>query len=72
MIIHIKKGYHVQVPMTRKELKKRGVRFCTFRDDPQKFGVYLTEQGQKMYANAAEALMAIVIAYDKIPRKRKG
>ena len=72
MIIHIKKGYHVQVPMTRKELKKRGFRFCTFRDDPQKFGVYLTEQGQKMYANAAEALMAIVSAYDKIPRKRKG
>ena len=72
MILHIKKGYHVHVGLTREELKKRGFRFCTFRDDPQKFGVYLTEQGQKMYANAAEALMAIVIAYDKTPRKKKG
>ena len=72
MIIRIKKGYHVQVPMTRKEMKKRGFRFRTFRDDPQRFGIYLTEQGQKMYANAAEALMAIVIAYDKTPRKKKG
>ena len=72
MILHIKKGYHVHAGLTREELKKRGFRFCTFRDDPQKFGVYLTEQGQKMYANAAEALMAIVIAYDKTPRKKKG
>ena len=72
MILHIKKGYHVHVGLTREELKKRGFRFCTFRDAPQKFGVYLTEQGQKMYANAAEALIAIVIAYDKTPRKKKG
>ena len=62
----------MQVPMTRKEMKKRGFRFRTFRDDPQRFGIYLTEQGRKMYANAAEALMAIVIAYDKTPRKKKG
>ena len=72
MILHIKKGYHVHVELTRQELKKRGFRFCAFKNDPQRFGVYLTEQGRKMYANEAEAMLAIVIAYDKMPRKRKG
>ena len=71
MILHIKKGYHVHVEMTRDELKRRGFRFRTFRDDSQRFGVYLTEQGKTMYANAAEAMLAIVIAYDKIPQRRK-
>ena len=72
MIIRIKKGYHVHEEMTRKELKKRGFLFRTFKDEPQRFGIYLTEEGRKMYANEAEAMMAIVIAYDKYPRKRKG
>jgi hypothetical protein len=72
MIIHVKKSYRVNVELTREELKKRGFRFCIFKNDPQRFGIYLTRQGETMYANAAEALMAIVIAYDKVPRKRKG
>ena len=62
----------MHVELTREELKKRGFRFCAFKNDPQRFGVYLTEQGRKMYANEAEAMLAIVIAYDKTPRKRKG
>ena len=57
MILHIKKGYHVHVEFTREELKKRGFRFSAFKNDPQRFEVYLTEQGRKMYAT---------------PRKRKG
>ena len=72
MIIHIKKGYHVQVPMTRKEMKKRGFRFRTFANDPQKFSVMLTEEGSKMYKNEVEALMAMRFAFDKIPRKKGG
>ena len=31
MILHIKKGYHVHVELTREELKKRGFRFCAFK-----------------------------------------
>ena len=72
MIIRIKKGYHVQVPMTRKEMKKRGFRFRTFANDPQKFSVMLTEEGSKMYKNEVEALMAMRFAFDKTPRKKKG
>ena len=72
MIIRIKKGYHVQVPMTRKEMKKRGFRFRTFSHDPQKFSVMLTEEGSKMYKNEVEALMAMRFAFDKIPRKKGG
>ena len=62
----------MHVELTREELKKRGFRFSAFKNDPQRFEVYLTEQGRKMYANEAEAMLAIVIAYDKMPRKRKG
>ena len=65
MIITIKKGYHVQVPMTRKELRKRGFTFRTFAHDPQKFSVCLTEKGRAMYKNAAEAMLAIGIFYEK-------
>ena len=72
MIIRIKKGYHVQVDMTREELKKRGFRFRTFSHDPQKFSVMLTEEGSKMYKNEVEALMAMRFAFDKYPRKKKG
>jgi len=72
MIIRIKKGYHVQVDMTRKEMKKRGFRFRTFSHDPQKFSVMLTEEGSKMYKNEVEALMAMQFAFDKYPRKEKG
>jgi len=71
MIIRIKKGYHVDVGLTREELKKRGFRFCTFKNDPQRFGIYLTEQGRTMYANEVEAMMAIRIAYDKTPVKKE-
>lgn len=72
MIIRIKKGYHVQVDMTRKEMNKRGFRFRTFSHDPQKFSVMLTEEGSKMYKNEVEALMAMRFAFDKYPRKKKG
>ena len=72
MIIRIKKGYHVQVDITRKEMKKRGFRFRTFSHDPQKFSVMLTEEGSKMYKNEVEALMAMQFAFDKYPRKKKG
>ena len=72
MIIRIKKGYHVQVDMTRKEMKKRGFRFRTFSHDPQKFSVMLTEEGSKMYKNEVEALRAMQFAFDKYPRKKKG
>ena len=72
MIIRIKKGYHVQVDMTRKEMKKRGFRFRTFSHDPQKFSVMLTEEGSKMYKNEVEALLAMQFAFDKYPRKKKG
>ena len=72
MIIRIKKGYHVQVDMTSKEMKKRGFRFRTFSHDPQKFSVMLTEEGSKMYKNEVEALMAMQFAFDKYPRKKKG
>lgn len=63
MIITIKKGYRVHVPMTRRELRKRGFTFRTFAHDPQKFSVFLTEKGKAMYQNEVEALMAIRIAY---------
>ena len=62
----------MQVPMTRKEMKKRGFRFRTFANDPQKFSVMLTEEGSKMYKNEVEALMAMRFAFDKTPRKKKG
>ena len=62
----------MQVPMTRKEMKKRGFRFRTFANDPQKFSVMLTEEGSKMYKNEVEALMAMRFAFDKIPRKKGG
>lgn len=63
MIITIKKGYRVHVPMTRREMRKRGFTFRTFAHDPQKFSVFLTEKGKAMYQNEVEALMAIRIAY---------
>ena len=62
MIIKIKNGYHVQVDMTRQELKKRGFKLRTFRYDTQKFSVLLTKEGKKLYKNPAEALLAILIA----------
>ena len=65
MIITIKKGYRVQVPMTRKELRKRGFTFRTISHDPQKFGVCLTEKGRAMYKNEVEAMLAIGIFYEK-------
>lgn len=72
MIIRIKKGYHVQVDMTRKEMKKRGFRFRTFSHDPQKFSVMLTEEGSKMYKNEVEVLMAIGFFYCKEQKKKGG
>ena len=72
MIVRIKKGYQVEVAMTRAELKKRGFRFRTFKHDPQKFSVMLTEEGSKMYKNEVEVLMAMRFAFDQVPRKKKG
>ena len=69
MIIRIKKGYQVEVAMTRAELKKRGFRFRTFKYDPQKFSVMLTEEGSKMYKNEVEAMMAIGFFYERTPKK---
>ena len=72
MIIRIKKEYRVHEGMTRKEMKKRGFRFRTFSNDPQKFGVYLTEKGRGMYKNEVEALLAIQFFFEKVPRKKGG
>ena len=72
MIIRIKKGYQVEVAMTRAELKKRGFRFRTFKNDPQKFSVMLTEEGSKKYKNEVEAMMAIGFFYCKEPKKKGG
>lgn len=58
--------------MTRKELKKRGFAFRTFKKDPRQFGIYLTKEGRKLYRNEVEAMMAIRIAYTEVPRKEKG
>ena len=69
MIIRIKKGYHVQEDMTRKELKKRGFRLRTFKNDPLKFSVMLTEEGSKKYKNEVEAMMAIGFFYERTPKK---
>ena len=69
MIIRIKKGYQVEVAITRAELKKRGFRLRTFKNDPQKFSVMLTEEGSKMYKNEVEAMMAIGFFYCKKPKK---
>ena len=69
MIIRIKKGYQVEVAMTRAELKKRGFRFRTFKNDPLKFSVMLTEEGSKMYKNEVEAMMAVGFFYCKEPKK---
>ena len=69
MIITIKKGYRVQVPMTRKELRKRGFTFRTFAHDPQKFSVCLTEKGRAMYKNEVEAMLAIGIFYERVSKK---
>ena len=62
MIIKIKNGYHVQVDMTRQELKKRGFKLRTFSHDTQKISVLLTKEGKKLYKNPVEALLAIRIA----------
>ena len=69
MIIRIKKGYQVEVAITRAELKKRGFRLRTFKNDPQKFSVMLTEEGSKMYKNEVEAMMAIGFFYERTPKK---
>ncbi len=71
MIIRIKKGYHVQVDMTRKEMKKRGFTFRTFAHDPQKFSVCLNKKGQAMYKNEVEAMLAIGIFYEEARDNRK-
>ena len=66
MIIVVKEGVRVNVKETRRIMRERGFRFRTFRNQPKKFSVHLTDKGRTMYMNDIEAMMNIMFAIESI------